>query len=180
VAQQCERDWWTAANRRDDAEKSAPWYAERLGIGETAKLDILDLGGGPFPIGVLLDLPCRSYTVVDPLATLPMMPPTRLNILRETVAAEDYEGPMVDEAWGYNVLQHVIDPAAVLETAKRHARVVRWFDWVETTVYPVHPHSITADWLVAQFDGWQITREERGTEHVPHAQSWVAVVAERV
>jgi hypothetical protein len=182
IAQQCERDWWSARDRRAEAEQSAPWYAERLGITETDGLRILDLGGGPFPIGALLALPCASYTVVDPLATMPMAFTGGLVIDRVPVAAEDYVGAVVDEVWGYNVLQHVLDPAAVLETAKRHAeRAVRWFDWVETGVYPVHPHSLSADWLRAQFaDGWRITTDERGSVEVPHTQSYIALVAERL
>src|SRR5688500_6542520 len=100
-AQQCERDWWTAEDRTGDVRKSAPWYAELLGIDVTRyrRRSILDLGGGPFPIGPLLNLRCASYTVVDPMPPLPASDSRGLNMMRVQLAAEYYIGPQCDEVW---------------------------------------------------------------------------------
>ena len=55
------------------------------------------------------------------------------------------------EAWVYNVLQHVVDPEAVIETAKRQANVLRIFEWLETEPCEGHPHMLHAhelnDWI---------------------------------
>lgn len=183
IAQQCERDWWRAADRTGQVSQSAPWYAELLGIARASinGRSVLDLGGGPFPIGLVLDLPLAQLTIVDPLATL-MSSVTLPDVVRVAMPAEEYAGPTCDEVWGYNVLQHVIDPAAVLNTAKYHARrVIRWFDWVDTAIYPVHPHTISAQWLINQFphEDWRITSEILGSVMVPHEQFYIAIVAER-
>lgn len=181
LAQEGEREWWLSADRSHFIRELAPWYAELLQITPEAVTGktVLDLGGGPLPLVVLLKLPVHFLTVVDPLATL-FRPDPLPNVSRVTVAAEDYIGGQADEVWGYNVLQHVIDPAAVLETAKRHAlRRIRWFDWTDTKREKHHPHSIKADWLVAQFAGWRLVSERRGY-HTGHQQHYVALIADRL
>jgi hypothetical protein len=179
-AQTGERAWWQSTNREPLIRELATWYATLLGItakGVCGKM-ILDLGGGPMPLAILLGLPFGWLTVVDPLATL-LKPDPLPNVARYAITAEDFNSGLAAEVWGYNVLQHVVDPAAVIAVAKRHAADrVRWFDWVETPVAKHHPHSIRADWLVSQFAGWQVS-ETRGF-HAGHQQHYVALVAERI
>jgi hypothetical protein len=53
---------------------------------------------------------------------------------------------------------------------------------VETPIYPVHPHSIKADWLRAELsrDGFRIVQDIDGSRLVEGArQKWVALIAER-
>ena len=182
VAQEGERNWWQATDRRALIRELSIWYAQLLGItpATIAGKMILDVGGGPLPLALLLDLPFGWLTVVDPLATL-FRPDPLPNVARYAIAAEDFNSGLAAEVWGYNVLQHVIDPAAVIAVAKRHAADrVRWFDWTDTPIEDHHPHSISADWLVSQFDGWQVS-EQRGVKTVGKlTQSYVALVAERV
>lgn len=179
LAQEGERDWWKASDRSQLIRGLSAWYAELLGItpAVTWNKTILDLGGGPMPLALLLGLPFDWLTVVDPLCTL-FRPDPLPNVCRVAITAEDFNSGLAAEVWGYNVLQHVIDPAAVIEVAKRHcASTVRWFDWTETRIEKHHPHSISADWLASQFDGWRV-RERRGY-HTAHRQHYVAIIAER-
>lgn len=184
IAQEGEYLFWQTADRTRLCRTLDALYVNALQIDEAtvAGCSILDLGGGPMPLAALLDLPFASLTVVDPLPNVSRCIRPRPNVQRMRMPAEDYTGPLSDEVWGYNVLQHVIDPAMVLETAKRHARFrVRWFDWVDTPLADHHPHSLTAAEILAQFAGWPITHEERGSflTDTGVEQQFLALVAER-
>lgn len=179
-AQAGELHFWQSANRAALCQKLDTMYAEWLGINETMAKGrtVLDVGGGPMPLGVLFDLPLKAYTVLDPLPHVETGIPNHLNMIRVQCAAEEFTGGQHDEAWGYNVLQHVIDPAAVIATAKAHANVVRWFDWVDTPIESHHPHSVSAQWITAQFADWQILSNCR--EYASkYKQTFCAIVARR-
>lgn len=137
---------------------------------------VLDIAGGPYPLGI--GLPLTIYAVLDPAEY-----PDDRGVDRIRQCAEDYTDAHYTEVWGYNVLQHVRDPARVMATARRCGlRRVRWFDVVDTPIYPVHPHSISADWLRAELsrDGFRIVRDLDGSRLVEGTrQKWVALVAER-
>lgn len=193
-AQQYEAMYWSReATRPDklarDIADGHHWTMGALDIRAEVMDDadtesVLDIAGGDYPIGELFmgsdgsGYGILSYSVLDPA------PPARRvqGIERIQAMAEDYRGVLVDEVWGYNVLQHVMDPAAVMATARHHAKhTIRWFDVVESPIYKVHPHSISADWLRTQFDGFQITRDIEGTRYVDsHRQKFIAIVAHRI
>lgn len=182
-AQEAEALYWrTEAKRPEkllrDIADGHHWTMGALDIRPATAADtILDLAGGDYPLGE--SAPWNvSYTVVDPAKPARQIP----GIERIQAMAEDYRGVLVDEVWGYNVLQHVMDPAAVMATARHHAKhTIRWFDVVESPIYKVHPHSISADWLRTQFDGFQITRDIEGTRYVDsHRQQFIAIVAHRI
>ena len=96
--------------------------------------------------------------VVDP-ATWPEWVASRYEacgIALVTCSFEDmgpYASPRFDEAWIYNVLQHVNDPALVITNARAVAHKIRVFDWIEVDPYPGHPHRLEKkqldDWLGA-------------------------------
>ena len=184
-AQAGELAFWQSGDRTLLARQLDQVYMRALQItAETVTgLNVLDIGGGPMPLAVLLNLPVASLTVVDPLPMSAALPPRSFPVVRHVAPAETYRGGMADEVWGYNVLQHVQDPAAVLETAKLHADIrVRWFDWTGTPIESHHPHSIDPNWLRKQFsDGWSVTVDERAAIPVGlHApQSYIALVAQR-
>ena len=179
-AQAGELAFWTKQDRSLLARELDTLYADWLGINaHMAKgLNVLDIGGGPMPLAVLMNLPVKTYTVVDPLPYVDTGIVSHLSMSRVQITAEDYVGNVADEAWGYNVLQHVIDPAAVIRTAKQHARVVRWFDWVDTPIEDHHPHSISSEWLTAQFSDWRILSDYRETA-AKYRQKFCAIVAMR-
>lgn len=67
-----------------------------------------------------------------------------------------------DECWIYNVLQHVESPRDVLETAKRHARILRVFEWLDTPPSPGHPHMLLAPQLDIWINGVNLDGDDRG------------------
>jgi hypothetical protein len=183
VAQQHEAAWWKEfcasltpdnLSRAIDAGHCFTKSILDIRFETVAGLTILDIAGGPYPLGS--GVPPSHYTVLDPGDYQ-----DRYTRIRQ--CAEDYTGPAFDEVWGYNVLQHVRDPAAVMTTARRCAlKTIRWFDVVETPIYPVHPHSIKADWLRQELsrDGFRIVHDIDGSRLVEgRRQKWVALVAER-
>lgn len=185
-AQRFEADYW-ARERLDEiklmADLAEGWHltAGLLDIRqETCEwADVLDIAGGDYPLGEALNWHLGPYTVVDPAT-----PKRAPHGIRVEQLAEEYSGPGVDEVWGYNVLQHVIDPSRVLATARYHAtKRIRWFDVIDTPLYPVHPHSINADWLRGELsaDGFCIVRDIDGSRLVEGLrQKFLAIVAERV
>lgn len=185
-AQHAEFSWWTESGaeeqRLKDRIDDAAWYAGLLNIaGVTVEgRHVLDIGGGPLPIALALGLPLSRLTVLDPMRYHAKS--TTIETVRIYEPAEHFEPRPgdYDEVWGYNVLQHVIDPEKVIATAKRAARVVRWLDWTNTPIHEVHPHSIDVLWLRAQFFDWRITFETIGTVKRPEwSHSFIAIVAER-
>lgn len=157
-AQTAEAAYWRGADRAEEM-RHWHWYAGllRLTPGCLAGLSVTEIACGPHG---LTRGPWRIGTAyaVDPLrfAEVDEAGYQAAGVQRVVSAAEDYAGPVTDEVWGANVLQHVRDPLAVLGAVQRTARSrVRWFDWIETPVTTVHPHSLAADWLDRCFDGWR-------------------------
>lgn len=190
AAQEAERAYWypeqrrTRAQRRAEETERAHWIAELLDIRpETvAGRSVLDIGGGPQPMVAWPAWPLARRMLVDPMPIsdedLAALGP---GVERFAAPAEHYVGPQVDEAWGYNVLQHVQCPERVLATAMRHARTVRWFEWLDQPVTVVHPHVVTA----ATFDalaGWRCLAWKQGVrdEGRGWAQAYGAGIWERV
>jgi hypothetical protein len=180
-AQAAERAWWspTPARAAQIAAGHA-WLRELLAILPVALdgVSVTDLGGGAVPIVGHPDLPLVRRIVVDPLV-VPGWPAPTVPLERVVAAAEDYHGDVTDEVWGYNVLQHVRDPGAVLSTARTHAAErVRWFEYVGTPIHTIHPHTITARWLLDDFAaaGWTKIRCAYGIED---GHAWVAGIWER-
>jgi hypothetical protein len=186
LAQQYEAEYWRAEARNPDKlltdiADGHRFTAGLLGISaETvAGLRVLDIAGGPYPLGGNGDLGLSRYAVLDP-AEYPPNP----YVERIRARAEGWRGDIFDQIIAYNVLQHVVDPAEVMATARACAlRTIRWFDVVDTPIYPVHPHSVSAEWLRQQMsmDGFKIVRDIDGSRLVEGArQKFVALVAERV
>lgn len=119
---------------------------------------VIDVGGGP----VSMLLKCTNLglaVVLDPCSypewTVERYRAHGIGIYRSP--AEDVLSPaagelgvMYDEAWCYNVLQHVHDPHAIVEGMRQVARRVRIFEWVETEAYLGHPHTLH----VADLEDW--------------------------
>jgi hypothetical protein len=180
AAQAAEAAWWTPTPERA-AEVAAghAWLRDLLDIRpETvAGLTVTDLGGGAVPIVGHPDLALARRVVVDPLEVTGW--PAQDGVHRVVCPAEHYVGAPTDEVWVYNVLQHVLDPAAVVAVAQTHAVTrVRWFEYVETPVHTIHPHTITSAWLLDQFPPtrWQRARCAYGMDET---HRWVAAVWER-
>lgn len=158
-AQKWEADWWgTCANTFGEEAKQIT-YAHRMGlvnVGQSggywplydlAGRNVLDLGGGP----VSMLLKCinlgRRCRVVDP-GDYPAWIHERyaaagIAYTRAKAERSRRAGSKYDEAWLYNVLQHVEDPQAVVARAREAARTVRIFEWVDLPPYQGHLHTLT-------------------------------------
>lgn len=158
-AQDFEAAWWGDCTNTFGEEAKQLTYASRMGLlseprnGRWPVYDlggrsVLDIGGGP----VSMLLKCEnlgSSTVVDPCAYPNWVERRylRAGIALRRTGAEDYRGAFSDEAWMYNVLQHVVSPREVIETAKSCAAVLRIFEWLEMEPCEGHPHTLHADEL---------------------------------
>lgn len=192
-AQQAERDYWCPTDadawvmRRAAEQEQLALYAGLLGVtSETVRgRSVLDLGCGPQ--GLLLTMApfLRRGMAVDPLmfAARDEARYAVAGIVRVVEPAETFRAPheeRFDEVWCYNVLQHVMDPERVLETAQAHAGCVRLFEWLHVPASVVHPHVITAPLIEGAFRGWREVRRVEGTARAHGwAQQFLAVVYER-
>ena len=163
-AQEWERSWWGDCTTTFGEEAKQLTYAHRMGLvnewrperpGHWPVYDldgrsVLDLGGGPVSI-LLKCVNGGQRTVVDP-CLYPFWVKARYEtagILQVVEQAETFEHRDIDdpydEAWIYNVLQHVEDPKAVIDTACNYALNLRIFEWIETETNVGHPHTLHAD-----------------------------------
>lgn len=153
-----EREFWgDCANTWHEEEKQivvaarlglvAEWGGAHPPTYNLAGKSVLDIGGGP----VSLLLKCRNRgrcVVVDPGEFPPWVFERyeHCGIGFWHGPAEEItpgEGPRFDEVWIYNVLQHVLDPASVIERARASADALRIFEWVDIPAYDGHPHTLT-------------------------------------
>lgn len=178
--QQFERDWWgTCANTFSEEAKQIT-YAHRMGLvnkpdgytGRWPQYDmagksVLDLGGGP----VSMLLKCVNLDrglVVDP-CPYPAWVRARyedcgLRVIQQQ--AETFRSNNTyDEVWIYNVLQHVEDPEAIIETARRYGKVLRIFEWIDTAPTLGHPHTLRTEALQEWIGGGTV-RQIGTTENV--------------
>ena len=159
-ANQKEVAWWGSCTDTYDEEMKQQEFAKIMGIEADYVVNgsgykwppynlqgksVLDIGGGP----VSLLLKCVNggrAVVVDP-GTWPPWVLGRYDaadIEYEKEHGETYETDFVfDEVWIYNTLQHVVDPAALVATAKRLGRKIRVCEWVGTGTDDLHLHDLT-------------------------------------
>lgn len=154
-----ESNWWGLCTNTYHEETKQLVYAKRMGLfpemveGKYPVYDlkgktVLDVGGGP--VSLLLKCVNVKGTVVDP-CTYPTWVSVRYaeaGIDYKKVPAEDMVfRDRFDEAWCYNVLQHVKDPQQIIQNMKDYAKVIRLFEWVNMPVSDGHPHTLTEDKL---------------------------------
>jgi hypothetical protein len=160
TAQEWEQSWWESCTLTFGEEAKQITYAHRMGLVNEPRLgkwpvydlhgrSVIDLGGGP--VSMLLKCVNRgSSIVVDPCPYPDWVGARYAHVGIDVwyLPAEDYRSALFfDEAWCYNVLQHVVDPELVIATAKAQAGFLRIFEWIETETNVGHPHSLHADTL---------------------------------
>jgi 2-polyprenyl-3-methyl-5-hydroxy-6-metoxy-1,4-benzoquinol methylase len=70
----------------------------------------------------------------------------------------------VDEAWLFNVLEHVIDPTEIINLCKKNCKIIRFFEPDgHGGKDAAHPHCITFDYLESQFGEGCVKRYVGGT-----------------
>lgn len=154
--QEFEREWWGSCVNTYGEETKQLTYAHRMGLRiveagghwpvyDLAGRSVVDIGGGPASI-LLKTVNGGSMMVVDPCEYPEWVAAryltARIAYFREP--AETFVGGGFDEAWIYNVLQHVQDPEKVVAQARQAAPVVRVFEWVEMPPHLGHPHELHA------------------------------------
>lgn len=161
--QDFERDWHGDCLLTFGEEAKQITYAYRMGlvnepaygkwpVYDLAGKSVVDLGGGP--VSLLLKCVNRGDCVVVDPCPYPEWISARYEaaeIRQVQVNAEDWrDAAFRDEAWCYNVLQHTVDPEAVIATARVQAKTLRIFEWIETETNVGHPHSLHAE----ELDRW--------------------------
>ncbi len=136
-------------------------YAEKMGLRvenywfRVHGKSVLDIGGGPCSM-LLQTWDAGVSVVVDPspYPTWVIDRYTKRRIILVPVKGEalPWIERKFDEAWIYNVLQHVEDPAIVIAEARRVANRVRIFEWIDIPPYEGHPHMLTKKGLDAWLD----------------------------
>lgn len=188
-AQAAERVYWYPsdpaehARRRAEEERRLVWYVGLLDLFPPPQLQsVLELGAGPQGL-LTTNVRAERRIAVEPMR-LDEDDQNRYHAAGVELvqcSAEEYRGEAVDEVWMTNVLQHVLDPAAVLRVARQHARRrVRIFEWVHVPTSVVHPHVITPELLWAAFGDWAVERHLAGRCTTPTwSQEFVASVYAR-
>lgn len=161
---EAEASWWGDCTNTFHEEQKQLVYARQMGITfdwgvghpPSFNLDgksVLDLGGGPASLLLKTHNPGRLLAVVDP-CPYPDWVEQRYaakGIALHREEAETFRRKRkYDEAWIYNVLQHVRDPEAVITTASKMARRLRIFEWIDVPTDDLHAHRLTREAL----EGW--------------------------
>jgi hypothetical protein len=66
-----------------------------------------------------------------------------MNIEVDVKTGENVTDLWWDEVWIYNCMQHAIDPGLIIDNAKRAAKVLRLFEWIDIPAHDGHPHELT-------------------------------------
>jgi hypothetical protein len=162
-AQKWEAKWWRDKGQgsvNSYHEEFKQWlYAEQVGIkhDEWCRIDlggksVLDVGGGPVSL-LLKTHNAGRRKVIDPL-DMPSWAVERYKdagIELEKTPAEDMNESGWDEVWIYNTLQHVQDPAKVIQKVKSAGKIVRVFEFLDRPANEGHPHVLTQEMLDKEF-----------------------------
>ena len=164
-AQKWEAAWWGGCLNSLLEEEKQLVYARKMGLtffhdGKSPYninlegKSVLDIGGGP--CSLLLKCVNRGgCLVVDP-CKYPQWVLGRYEeaeISFRSFPAEEFLYPpgVFGEAWIYNCLQHVKDPAKIIANAKRAAKIIRIFEWIDIEVTNGHIHKLSEtqlnEWL---------------------------------
>ena len=152
-----EVDFWGDCTNTFGEDKKHYVYARYLGLKsnytyfDTPGKRILDIGGGPTSI-LLKAYGLKEGCVYDPIH-YPEWTKLRYkekNIRVIVKPGEEVDETGWDEVWIYNCLQHVHDPELIIQNAKRSAKLLRIFEWINIPAHEGHPHMLTKENL----DGW--------------------------
>lgn len=172
-AQDWEQGWHDNCINSFHEEEKQMVYAEKMGLVKIStpksphnyNLEykrILDIGGGAYSLLLkCLNIGEDSF-VIDPLMMRhPAWVNMRYNCLGVnaiTLKGEDvlpfFEGQVFDEVWFYNVLEHVEDPEIIVKNAKKIAKVIRVFEWLDTRINVGHIHSLNEETMNKWLGGY--------------------------
>lgn len=112
---------------------------------------IIEIGPANFPALRFCNNISQSF-IIEPTVTEHLKQCVE-NINVEIIGkpAEDVDFPEVDEVWFFNILQHTLDPALIIEKAKKAAKVIRFFEPIEAGIDECHLHEFTMDYFRGHF-----------------------------
>jgi 2-polyprenyl-3-methyl-5-hydroxy-6-metoxy-1,4-benzoquinol methylase len=163
--QEYEQDWWGTCSNTYGEEERQLLYAQKMGLKffhngkspyniDMQGRSVIDIGGGPASL-LLKCSNLRVGQVIDPCA-YPFWVRARYieqKIIVSEHPAEQESCQRADEVWCYNVLQHVNDPAKVIENMRNYGKLIRIFEWIETRPTLGHPHTLTKEFLDKHLKG---------------------------
>ena len=188
--QHFELNWWTEnADTFGEEYKQVHVYAPRMGLSgfqdggrwpiyDMQGLSVLDVGGGPVSM-LLKTRNAGMRVVVDPCEypdwTITRYQTAGITLSRTPAEKFNWKGKRFDEAWIYNVLQHTMDPEAVIEMMKRQAKLIRVFEWIDMPPHEGHPHELKADLLsgwLGEGEGWCDVEDVKHPATITDEKPW--------
>jgi glycosyltransferase involved in cell wall biosynthesis/2-polyprenyl-3-methyl-5-hydroxy-6-metoxy-1,4-benzoquinol methylase len=155
-----EKSFWNDCTNTFDEDQKHYVYARHMNIKQdyysfdVEGKSILDIGGGPSSM-LLKTINLKKGKVIDPIEypkwTIERYNSKNIDVLVDIGENVNEEG--WDEVWIYNCLQHVIDPQKIIENAKKSAKVLRIFEWINIPPHDGHPHCLTKENLDAWIGG---------------------------
>ena len=165
--QSWEKAWWNNCTNTFFEELKQIHYVKRMGLkaeqtpdGKYPVFDfkgksVIDLGGGSVSL-LLKCINVRNPVVVDPLDypqwTMDRYKTAGIDFVQ--MKAEDIKLTGFDEVLIYNLLQHTENPEKIIKNARKIAKVIRIFEWIDHGVMPGHPQDLKEDklneWLGAK------------------------------
>lgn len=157
--QEFEKSWWGTCVNTFGEESKQISYAHRMGLvcsntytGQWPAYDlagksVVDFGCGPVSM-LLKTFNGGELVGVDP-CDYPEWVDARylahgVEVFRQTGESVEWDEKTFDEAWIYNCLQHVEDPAKIISNMRKCARLIRLFEWVDMPPTIGHPHMLNA------------------------------------
>ncbi len=156
-----EANWWGTCGNTFHEEQKQLVYAPRMGLRpnwacahppefDLMDRSVVDIGGGP--ASLLLKCINKGRAVVADPSVFPDWVIGRyehcgIEYWRMEGESPSLSGYTFDEAWIYNVLQHVTDPEQVIKNAQGVAGLIRIYEWIDIPAYEGHPHLLTRESL---------------------------------
>jgi len=154
-----DKDWWGNCVNTLGYEVKQILYAEKIGLVRTetqnspfifdmSGASVFDFSGGP--VSLLLKCVDCNGTLLEPTGSYPRWVYDRYTALGIEYVVELGENLIAtgyDEAWLVDCLQHTMTPELVLNNAKKSAKTVRVFEWINTISSADSPHIITENFL---------------------------------
>jgi hypothetical protein len=128
-------------------------YFKYVGLGNDLQgKKIIEIGPAHIPALYF----CTNYegVIIEPMESEILRDITiekNIRLIKEPAEYVDLKG--YDEAWLFNVLQHVIDPDLLIYNIKRSVKLIRFFEPVNMGTAPQHPHAFT----INDFINWFFT-----------------------
>lgn len=117
-------------------------------------VSVIDIGGGPSSM-LLKCVNLKKGLIIDPIE-YPEWTRLRYQSVNIDVVydvGENIKETGWDEAWIYNCLQHTEDPRLIINNAKRAAKKIRIFEWIDIPPHDGHPVELSKDFLDDCLDG---------------------------